>query len=114
WCVGQVARRQRLEAPTDLYAISRPYRIPAPVFEPAFAQSVEGGYLTRSDDSYAVTDAGRAELLKLVDSLRTWLVGELADWGPDDDQLREAVGALSRRMIDGDSHLPELAEPAAG
>jgi hypothetical protein len=108
WCVGQIGVRERIGTGTALADVARPHRIPPPVLAPAFAATVTAGHLTGGEEAYAVTDSGRAELAKLTAALRSWLAGELADWGADgDEQLHRALGTLARRMVDDDPRLPE-------
>jgi len=110
WCVGQVAIRQRVgEAPT-LMAIARRYRVPAAVLGPAFTNAVAAGYLTGDAASYAITDSGRAELAVLSEALHAWLAEQLVDWQmEDDDELRQALRALARRLVSDEPALPEAA-----
>lgn len=45
-------------------------------------------------------EQGRAELTLLAEEVRGWLVQELSDWGADDEQLRTALAAMARRMVE--------------
>ncbi len=109
WCVGQVQLRERLDRDTSLAAIANRVRVPGPVLWPAFAAARDAGYLRGTEDDLEVTPLGRTELEKLIAAMREWLAGELADWGADDDaQLRTALGALAKRLVDDDPQLPPL------
>ncbi|MFT4082886.1 MAG: MDR family MFS transporter [Nocardioides sp.] len=106
WCVGQIDVRSRFGGATDLHTVAVGHRLPGPVLAPAFEATVASGYLTGDESGYAVTDAGRTELAKLIGAMRAWLAGELEDWDADDEQLKEALGALAKRMVDDDPQLP--------
>jgi hypothetical protein len=103
WCVGQVHVRERLDRDTSLATIAQRVHVPGPVLWPAFAATREAGYLTGTEERLAVTPLGRAELEKLVATVRAWLAGELADWGAaDDTKLTTALTALARHLVDDD------------
>ncbi|MFF5290022.1 MDR family MFS transporter [Paractinoplanes globisporus] len=103
WCVGQVHVRERLDRDTSLRAIAHRVRVPGAVLWPAFTAAIAAGYLAGTEDRLTVTPLGRTELERLVAAVRAWLAAELADWGADDDaQLRAALTALARRLVDDD------------
>ena len=115
WCVGQVHVRERFDRDTSLAAIAQRVRVPGLVLWPAFAATREAGYLTGTEQQLTVTPLGRAELEKLVATVRTWLAAELADWGAaDDTQLRTALTALARHLVDDDpqTYNPVPLQPA--
>jgi hypothetical protein len=73
------------------------------VLWPAFAATLEAGYLTGTQERLTVTQLGRGELEKLVAAVRAWLGAELADWGAaDDTKLTAALTALARHLVDDD------------
>ncbi|SOD71990.1 EmrB/QacA subfamily drug resistance transporter [Jatrophihabitans sp. GAS493] len=112
WCVGQVHVRERLGADTGLESIADRIRVPAPVLEPAFQNAETAGYLSGGFDDLSVTESGQVELEKLLAAMRQWLASELNDWGAgDDEQLKTALGALARRMVDDDPILPASTRP---
>ncbi len=103
WCVGQVHVRERLDRDTSLTGIAQHVHVPGPVLWPAFAATREAGYLTGTEEQLTVTPLGRAELEKLVATVRAWLAAELADWGAaDDTKLTTALTALARHLVDDD------------
>jgi len=109
WCAMQVQFRVRLDADTSLGAIARRYRVPQAVLAPAFEQAVARGFLTGDPTAYGVTEQGRTELGILAEEVRGWLAHELSDWSPDDEQLRTALAAVARRMVEDDPDmLPEV------
>ena len=116
WCVAQVHVRARLGGDTSLEAISRRFRVPAPVLRPAFHTARDDGYLTGSDDELRLTESGKREIEKLVTATRAWLASELADWGAaDDDLLTQALHTMARKFVDEDPELlpsPARALPA--
>ncbi|HEU5265399.1 MAG TPA: MFS transporter, partial [Jatrophihabitans sp.] len=114
WCVGQVHLRERLDRDTSLVAIAERVRVPGAVLWPAFAAARDAGYLSGTEDRLAVTESGRAELEKVIATMREWLAAELVDWGAADDaRLGAALSALARRLVDDDEQLPPLpAQPA--
>jgi EmrB/QacA subfamily drug resistance transporter len=105
WCVRQVAMRERARVATGLDAIAERIRIPSAVLAPAFARSVNAGFLTGDGSGYRLTPAGQAELDQLEAAFRDWLSDELADWGEDDAELRDALDELARRLVE-DQELP--------
>jgi len=111
WAVGQVYLRARLGRGATVEEISTPYRIPAPVLEPAFAGAVQHGYLAADGEMLAITDLGQTEVDKYVAAMRAWLVEELDDWGADDEQLAAALGDLATHFVE---QTPDLATVGAG
>jgi uncharacterized membrane protein len=102
WTVGQVYLRARLGRTTSVEEVARLYHLPAAVLEPAFAGAVGHGYLTQEDGRVTITPAGEQEVAKLVQALRAWLAGELADWGADDPELDRALGDLATDFVNQD------------
>jgi MFS family permease len=112
WCVTQVHVRRRLGADSSLTAISRRFRIPAPVLQPAFDAARDNGYLSGGDDDLQLTEQGHEEMHKVIASTRAWLESELSDWGAADDELlSEALHRLATQFVNEDAGL--RLEPAA-
>ena len=106
WCVGQVHVRERIDADTGIRAIGHRVRVPAEVLKPAFDAAREAGYLTGEDDRLRVTEAGRAEVQKVVTAARAWLAAQLADWDDlDDELLGRAMTNMARQYADQDPQL---------
>jgi EmrB/QacA subfamily drug resistance transporter len=106
WCVAQVHVRRRLGANSSLAAISRRFRVPAPVLQPAFSAARDNGYLSGADDDLELTEQGHEEMHKVIDGIRAWLESELVDWGAADDQLlSEALNRLAIQFVDEDAGL---------
>jgi hypothetical protein len=106
WCVGQVHVRGRADADTGIRAIGERVRVPAEVLKPAFDTARADGYLAGEDDHLTVTDAGQAEIEKVVAAARAWLASELSDWDDlDDEQLRRAMTNMARQYVDQDPRL---------
>ena len=111
WAVGQVYLRTRLGRPATIDEISRPYRLPPAVIEPAMGQAVRLGYLRMEADALHLTPLGQDEIDKYIVAMRAWLAAELADWGADEGQLANALGDLATRFVE---QTPELTSgPAA-
>jgi len=72
---------------------------------PAFNDATSHGYLLADGDFLQLTELGQDEMAKFVAAMRAWLAEELADWGPDDAQLSEALGDLATRFVE---QTPEL------
>jgi hypothetical protein len=106
WAAGQVYLRSRLGLPATVEEISARYRLPAEVLVPAFNDATRHGYLRASGDVLELTQLGQDEIAKFVAAMRAWLAEELADWGPDDAELSQALGDLATRFIE---ETPELA-----
>ena len=101
WTVAQVHLRSRLGRAATIEEISAPYRVPAAVIKPAFDNAARNGYLhDRGGGELTLTEAGEVEMQKLVVGMRAWLAAELADWGPDDEELSTALGDLATRFVE--------------
>lgn len=105
WCVRQIGIREWVGGERSLVAIGHRLGMPGEVLEPAFASAAAEGYLYGDEAGYALTEAGREELGKLVAAFKEWLAGELADWGADDAKLDEALAVLSRKLVEGENDL---------
>jgi len=68
--------------------------------------------LADPDLAYALTEAGKEELDKLVAAFKEWLATELSDWGADDAKLDEALAVLSRKFVEGEHDVRSPAEMA--
>ncbi|MEU3623227.1 MFS transporter [Amycolatopsis coloradensis] len=101
WCVGQVRLRERRDKPTSLTAIGERHGIPPEVFEPAFAKLELTGHLTYQRGGWATTEAGRAELGKLIQAWKDWLAERLQDWGTEGhEDLYAALERVANRILD--------------
>lgn len=106
WCVGQIHVRERNGADTSIRAVGERVRVPVEVLKPAFDTARADGYLAGEDDRLRVTEAGQAEIEKIVAAARDWLATELADWGAADDELlRQAMSNMARQYVDHDPQL---------
>ena len=113
WCVRQIGIREWVGGETSLVAIGHRLGMPGAVLAPAFATAAAEGYLYGDETAYALTEAGKEELAKLVAAFKQWLATELSDWGADDAKLDEALAALSRRIVEGEQDVRSPAEAAA-
>ncbi|MFC9257859.1 MDR family MFS transporter [Amycolatopsis thailandensis] len=101
WCLGQVRLRERRDKPTSLTVIGDRYGIPPEVFEAAFARLEFTGHLVFKSGEWATTEAGRAELEKLIRAWKNWLAERLRDWGLEGhDELDAALGRVANRILD--------------
>ncbi|MFE3997218.1 MDR family MFS transporter [Nocardioides sp. YIM B13467] len=113
WCVRQIGIREWVGGETSLVAIGHRLGMPGAVLAPAFATAAAEGYLHGDETAYALTEAGREELAKLVAAFKEWLATELSDWGADDAKLDEALAVLSRKFVEGEQDVRSPAETAA-
>ncbi|WP_256206806.1 MDR family MFS transporter [Nocardioides luteus] len=105
WCVRQIGIREWVGGERSLVAIGHRLGMPGEVLAPAFASAAAEGYLYGDEAGYALTEAGKEELAKLVAAFKAWLAAELADWGADDAKLDEALAVLSRKLVEGENDL---------
>ncbi len=105
WCVRQIGIREWVGGERSLVAIGHRLGMPGEVLEPAFASAAAEGYLYGDEAGYALTEAGKEEVGKLVAAFKEWLAAELADWGADDAKLDEALAVLSRKLVEGENDL---------
>lgn len=85
-CVGQVALRQRIGGDT----LHSPRSPPLPTAGARPCTCVLGnrrfGPSDRGEESYGITESGRAELVRWANEFRSWLTAELSDWNMDGDE----------------------------
>jgi hypothetical protein len=112
WCVRQIGIREWVGGDTSLVAIGHRLGMPGAVLAPAFATAAAEGYLYGDERAYALTEAGKEELDKLVAAFKQWLATELSDWGADAAKLDGALAVLSRRFVEGEHDLRSPAEVA--
>jgi EmrB/QacA subfamily drug resistance transporter len=114
WCVGQIHLRTRLSRDSSVQAVGRRFRVPGPVLAPAFASAAQHGCLTADGDQLRLTDKGEREFAKVIDTVRSWLADELADWGAGDDALlTTALRNMAIEFVDEAPVLtPASAQPA--
>jgi hypothetical protein len=111
WTVSQVYLRSRLGRTTDITEVSRRYRLPPAVLEPAFDNAVAHGYVRHEDGRLGLTPAGEREMEKLIAAVRAWLAEELSDWGADDQELAHALAELATEFVERE---PELVAGSGG
>ncbi len=80
---------------------------------PPSTELTRHGYLDQRDEHLLLTEAGEAEMRKIVAALRAWLADELADWGVDDEALTRALGEVATMLVEQDPYQSEEAVLAA-
>ncbi|MFF5563580.1 MDR family MFS transporter [Streptomyces sp. NPDC012623] len=101
WAVMQVELFTRMVGHASLGLIAGRHRIPPEVLLPVFDRMVEEGYLSRTGNLLAHTEAGRREAAVITGAWGRWLGERLeADRGrPSDSELRDAVDAIAKRLL---------------
>jgi EmrB/QacA subfamily drug resistance transporter len=116
WGVVEIIRYRQAFGRADLSEMARRHHLPAAVLEPTFAQLAGQGMITRDDDELELTTQGETEVERVIGSFKTWLVAQLADWGPrpDQDEIGAALDDISRRLLQHhDEHrVPPALAPA--
>lgn len=105
-CVGQVALRQRIGGDTP----HSPRSPPLPTAGARPCTCVLGnrrfGPSDRGEESYGITESGRAELVRWANEFRSWLTAELSDWNMDgDEQLGAELTELAPQTVDDEPAL---------
>ncbi|MEU2789392.1 MFS transporter [Streptomyces sp. NPDC007100] len=107
WALGQIHWRTRIHGETSLAAIAQAHRMPDEVLEPVFTRAVSAGYARHDDGRLVLTEAGRAEIDRLIVAWRGWLDERLEGWTADDPEdrarLARALDNMAARLLDEDS-----------
>ncbi|MFI0262884.1 MFS transporter [Streptomyces sp. NPDC017056] len=107
WALGQIHWRTRIHGETSLAAIAQAHRMPDEVLEPVFTRAVSAGYARHDAGRLVLTEAGRAEIDRLIVAWRGWLDERLEGWTADDPEdrarLARALDNVAARLLDEDS-----------
>lgn len=107
WALGQIHWRTRIHGETSLPAVAQAHRMPDEVLEPVFTRAVSAGYARHDDGRLVLTEAGRAEIDRLIVAWRGWLDERLEGWTADDPEdrarLARALDNMAARLLDEDS-----------
>ncbi|MFE3826494.1 MDR family MFS transporter [Streptomyces sp. NPDC059092] len=101
WAVMQVELFTRMVGHAGLGLIAERHRLPPEVVFPVFDRMVEEGYLSRTGNMLAHTEAGAREAAVINTAWAHWLNEQLdADRGrPSGTELRRAVDAIAKRLL---------------
>ncbi|MEU4203484.1 DHA2 family efflux MFS transporter permease subunit [Streptomyces sp. NPDC039022] len=108
WALGQIHWRTRIHGETSLTAVAQAHRMPDEVLEPVFTRVVSSGYARYGDGGrLEPTEAGRAEIDRLIVAWRTWLDERLEGWTAEDPEdrarLARALDNMAARLLDEDT-----------
>ncbi|MEW1720088.1 MDR family MFS transporter [Streptomyces sp. NPDC093109] len=101
WAVMQVELFTRMVGHASLGLIAGRHRVPPEVLLPVFDRMVDEGYLSRTGNMLAHTEAGSREAAVITAAWGRWLSDRLeADRGrPSSTELRGAVDAIAKRLL---------------
>ncbi|AXG81336.1 MDR family MFS transporter [Streptomyces paludis] len=101
WAVMQVELFTRMVGHATLGLIAGRHRVPPEVLLPVFDRMVDEGYLSRTGNMLAHTEAGGREAAVITAAWGHWLSERLeADRGrPSSTELRGAVDAIAKRLL---------------
>jgi len=106
WAIFEVyLRRQVLGLPTTQLDVENRLGIPPGVLSSFYDELIDAGYLVRGDGGFALTEQALDAIAKVNTAWNRWLLDELKDWlpGQDDPQLDEralaAVDRIARRAM---------------
>ncbi|WP_030017153.1 DHA2 family efflux MFS transporter permease subunit [Streptomyces monomycini] len=108
WALGQIHWRTRIHGETSLAAVAQAHRMPDEVLEPVFTRVIGSGYARYGDDGrLEPTEAGRAEIDRLIVAWREWLDERLEGWTAEDPEdrarLARALDNMAARLLDEDT-----------
>jgi EmrB/QacA subfamily drug resistance transporter len=103
--LGVDLRRRVIDVPTRQQDVEDRLGVPHGVLTSFYDDIVADGYLRRSGEALQVTDQGRALVDQVLAAWRDWLLEQLHDWLPDEDETelaaraRTAVERIARRAL---------------
>jgi DNA-binding PadR family transcriptional regulator len=115
WTLRQVATQQlHQQGPVDPVAIAAAHRVPMALIRPALDDAVTAGLVTEDQGRIELSEAGRERFRAFARELWEWLTAQVeeANGEPLDDQGREDLRAIARRVLLSDDPVSEPMEIA--
>jgi hypothetical protein len=119
WGLLAVNLRERvLKVPTRQQDVEDRVGVPHGVLTSFFDGLARHGYVLRIDDTLQLTDRGEAVISRMLGAWREWLLEQLHDWLPGEDEAelapraRAAVERIARRALAEQEH--EALAPTRG
>jgi EmrB/QacA subfamily drug resistance transporter len=115
WTLRQVATQQlHQHGPVDPFAIAAAHRVPMALIRPAIDDALSGGLMDQQDDLVELSEAGRDRFRAFARELWEWLTAQVeeANGAPLDDQGREDLRDIARRVLLSDDPVSEPMEIA--
>lgn len=108
--VAQIRLRGQGHRPIGVREIAHAHRIPAAVLEPAFAATVEQGYLRPDGDLLTLTARGDEQFARLAAAWESWLRDRLsvAGDGPSSAALNAALHRLAAQVAEQHQTVEQL------
>jgi hypothetical protein len=115
WTLRQVATQQlHQHGPVDPVAIAAAHRVPMALIRPALDDAVTAGLVTEDEGRIELSEAGRERFRAFARELWEWLTAQVEETNgePLDDQGREDLRAIARRVLLSDDPVSEPMEIA--
>jgi hypothetical protein len=115
WTLRQVAIQQlHLKGPVDPVSIAAAHRVPMALIWPAVDDAIRSHLLTEHAGTVELSEHGRERFRAFVRELWEWLVAQVeeANGEPRDDQGREDLRVIARRVLLSDDPISEPTEIA--
>jgi EmrB/QacA subfamily drug resistance transporter len=115
WTLRQIAIQQlHAKGPVDPLAIAAAHRVPMALIRPAVDDAIQAGLVGEQDGQVELSDLGRERFTAFVREVWEWLVHEVeeANGEPLDDQGRDDLRAIARRVLLSDDPVSEPMEVA--
>jgi EmrB/QacA subfamily drug resistance transporter len=115
WTLRQIAIQQlHAKGPVDPLAIAAAHRVPMALIRPAVDDAIQAGLVGELDGQVELSDLGRERFTAFVREVWEWLVHEVeeANGEPLDDQGRDDLRAIARRVLLSDDPVSEPMEVA--
>ncbi|HEX4223178.1 MAG TPA: MDR family MFS transporter [Pseudonocardiaceae bacterium] len=119
--LGIYLRAHMLDLPTRQADVEDQVGIPHGVLTSFYDEIAAAGYLARTDGALRLSARGDAVMAQIVEAWNAWLIEQLHDWLPDQDdpeleqRARAAVGRIARRaMLEQQNDRRHQPTPARG
>jgi EmrB/QacA subfamily drug resistance transporter len=115
WTLRQIAIQQlHAKGQVDPLTIAAAHRVPMALIRPAVDDAIQAGLVGEQDGQVELSDLGRERFTAFVREVWEWLVHEVeeANGEPLDDQGRDDLRAIARRVLLSDDPVSEPMEVA--
>jgi MFS family permease len=115
WTLRQIAIQQlHAKGQVDPLTIAAAHRVPMALIRPAVDDAIQAGLVGEQDGQVELSDLGRERFTAFVREVWEWLVHEVeeANGEPLDDQGRDDLRAIARRVLLADDPVSEPMEVA--